>query len=217
MFSPGGLLIPLSCPMDFFWGGTKVPAVVARPRDEATATRDHLPWPPELSAPPGPPSVCSSLEAPSCVCLCVGPVGSPECPPPLPGSTVVLCSGRGELCQTSVVCVLCSRLLFPYMVSFLSSFHVVWSTRYSRCFCQSTLPCLTLMSSLKTISLKYLLVCVFLVSPCCVHRDRFGALLKSTSVVVLRVERALYIHSPTYNSCWPETQTRNFWITSPTL
>ncbi len=28
------------------------------------------------------------------------------------------------------------------------------------------------MSSLKTIILKYLLVCVFLVSPCCVHRDR---------------------------------------------
>ncbi len=36
----------------------------------------------------------------------------------------------------------------------------------------STLPCLTLMSSLKTIILKYILVCVFLVSPCCVHRDR---------------------------------------------
>ncbi len=28
------------------------------------------------------------------------------------------------------------------------------------------------MSSLKTIILKYLLVCVFLISPCCVHRDR---------------------------------------------
>ncbi len=36
----------------------------------------------------------------------------------------------------------------------------------------SALPCLTLMSSLKTIILKYILVCVFLVSPCCVHRDR---------------------------------------------
>ncbi len=31
----------------------------------------------------------------------------------------------------------------------------------------------------------------------------FGALLKGTSVVVLRVERALYIHPPTYNSCQP--------------
>ncbi len=36
----------------------------------------------------------------------------------------------------------------------------------------STLPCLPLMLSLKTIILKYLLVCVFLVSPCCVHRNR---------------------------------------------
>ncbi len=37
----------------------------------------------------------------------------------------------------------------------------------------STLPCVTLMLSLKTIILKYLLVCVFLVSPCCGHRDRY--------------------------------------------
>ncbi len=36
----------------------------------------------------------------------------------------------------------------------------------------SILPCLPLMSSLKTIILKLILVCVFLVSPCCVHRDR---------------------------------------------
>ncbi len=36
----------------------------------------------------------------------------------------------------------------------------------------STLPCLPLMLSLKTIILKYLLVCVFLLSPCCGHRDR---------------------------------------------
>ncbi len=36
----------------------------------------------------------------------------------------------------------------------------------------STLPCLPLMLSLKTIILKLILVCVFLVSPCCVHRDR---------------------------------------------
>ncbi len=33
----------------------------------------------------------------------------------------------------------------------------------------STLPCLPLMLSLKTIILKYLLVCVFLLSPCWVH------------------------------------------------
>ncbi len=36
----------------------------------------------------------------------------------------------------------------------------------------STLPCLPLMLSLKTIILKYVLVCVFLISPCCVHRNR---------------------------------------------
>ncbi len=37
----------------------------------------------------------------------------------------------------------------------------------------STLPCLPLMLSLKTIILKYFLVCVFLISPCCVHRDTY--------------------------------------------
>ncbi len=36
----------------------------------------------------------------------------------------------------------------------------------------STLPCLPLMLSLKTIILKYFLVCVFLLSPCCGHRNR---------------------------------------------
>ncbi len=30
----------------------------------------------------------------------------------------------------------------------------------------------------------------------------FGVLLKGTSVMVLKVERALYIHSPTDNPCW---------------
>ncbi len=110
------------------------------------------------------------------------------------------------------MCVLCSRLLFPYLVRFRSllvhSFQVCVicegvfkscllysmlsgllvipgvSTRHSRCFYSSfpvfllvipgvsTLPCLPLMLSLKTIILKYFLVCVFLVSPCCVHRDR---------------------------------------------
>ncbi len=44
----------------------------------------------------------------------------------------------------------------------------------------------------------------------------FGALHKSTSVVVLKVES--YIHSPpTYNPCRPETRTHNLSITSPTL
>ncbi len=40
----------------------------------------------------------------------------------------------------------------------------------------------------------------------------------SCSVVVLRMKRALYIHSPPPTiPAWPETRTRNFWVTSPTL
>ncbi len=45
----------------------------------------------------------------------------------------------------------------------------------------------------------------------------FGALLKGTSVVVLRVERGLYIHSPSYNPCRTETRTHKRSIMSPTL
>ncbi len=74
--APEGSWYPWAAPWIFFGGGYKGPGC-----------RGHLPWPPELPAPPGPPSVCFALEAPSCVCLCVGPVGSPECPPP---SLVVL-------------------------------------------------------------------------------------------------------------------------------
>ncbi len=36
----------------------------------------------------------------------------------------------------------------------------------------SALPCLALLDLLKTVILHYILVCVFLVPPCCVHRDR---------------------------------------------
>ncbi len=43
----------------------------------------------------------------------------------------------------------------------------------------------------------------------------FSVLLKGTSVVLLKVERALYIHPP--NSCRSETRTHNLSITSPTL
>ncbi len=93
LFSPSGLSCPvlfvlprravLSCPVSLapegswyplaaqwnFLGGYKGPGCSGRA--EATATRDHLPWPPELPAPPWPPSVCSALEALSCVCICV--------------------------------------------------------------------------------------------------------------------------------------------------
>ncbi len=65
----------------------------------------------------------------------------------------------------------CDCVNYPVYLILSVEFHVVWSTRYSRCFCVSALPCLTLMLSLKTIILKYLLVCVFLLPPCCVHHD----------------------------------------------
>ncbi len=128
VFSPGGLLIPLSFPKEILGGGSRAPAEETEvgagaavseavppwppelpalpwpPELPAPPWPPELPappWPPELPAPPGPRSVCSTLEAPSCVCICVGPVESPECPPPLPGSTVTardVPSGRGELC-----------------------------------------------------------------------------------------------------------------------
>ncbi len=109
-FSPGGLLIPLSFPKEILGGGSRAPAEETEVGAGAAVSEavppwppelPAPPWPPELPAPPGPRSVCSTLEAPSCVCICVGPVGSPECPPPLPGSTVTardVPSGRGELC-----------------------------------------------------------------------------------------------------------------------
>ncbi len=146
VFSPGGLLIPLSFPKEILGGGSRAPAEETEvgagaavseavppwppelpappwppelpappwppelpappwpPELPAPPWPPELPappWPPELPAPPGPRSVCSTLETPFCVCICVGPVGSPECPPPLPGSTVTardVPSGRGELC-----------------------------------------------------------------------------------------------------------------------
>ncbi len=44
-------------------------------------------------------------------------------------------SGRGELCQGSVVCVMCSRLLCPYLVCFLSLFDVIISLFLSSRVC----------------------------------------------------------------------------------
>ncbi len=43
---------------------------------------------------------------------------------------------------------------------------------------------------------------------------RFGALLKGTSVVVLKVERTLLIHSLHLQSRRTETRTHNLWVTS---
>ncbi len=69
-------------------------------------------------------------RSPSCVPVRVCPEGPPECPPPLPNGTVKARDEpfrRGQLCQGSVVCVICSCLLCPYLVCFLSLFHVIMS------------------------------------------------------------------------------------------
>ncbi len=69
-------------------------------------------------------------RSPSCVPVCVCPEGPPERPPPLPDGTVKARDepfGRGELCQSSVVCVMCPHLIFPYLVCFLALFNVIIS------------------------------------------------------------------------------------------
>ncbi len=117
--APEGSWYPWASPRKFWGGGSRAPAEETEVGAGAAVSEAVPPWPPELPAPPwpseppappwppelpsppGPRSVCSTLEAPSCVRICVGPVGSPECPPPLPGSTVTardVPSGRGELC-----------------------------------------------------------------------------------------------------------------------
>ncbi len=69
-------------------------------------------------------------------------------------------------------------ILYIYLFIVLSiQFALVWSTRYSPVFLSVCQPCLVLscpalMSTLKTVNLSFILVSVFLVPPCCVHRDR---------------------------------------------
>ncbi len=77
-------------------------------------------------------------RSPSCVPVCVCPEGPPERPPPLPDGTVKARDepfGRRELCQSSVVCVMCPHLMFPYLVCFLSLFNVIISQFMSSRIC----------------------------------------------------------------------------------
>ncbi len=124
---------------------------MAWPRDEVTAMNDHLPWPPELPTPPWPPELPAPpwpplsvllWRSPSCVPVRVCPEGPPERPPPLPGGTVTAWdtpSGRGELCQGYVVWVIYSCLLCPYLVCFLSLFHVIELICVLLCICDYVL------------------------------------------------------------------------------
>ncbi len=108
--APEGSWYPYSCPMEFFLGGSKVPAVVAGPR----GLRPRPQIPPAMAS-------WAPCTAMSSVCLfrSGGPVllmylclswGASRVPTPLPGSTVTARdapSGRGELCQSCVVWVVC--------------------------------------------------------------------------------------------------------------
>ncbi len=95
------------------------------------------------------------------VCLVFPPLVS------IYGLFPVLVSCRLSLIQFQV-CVICVNYNVYLSPVFCLPFRLVYSL-FPVC-----LPCpvLPLMLSLKTIILKYLSVCVFLVSPCCVHHNR---------------------------------------------
>ncbi len=124
---PGGLLIPPNFPREIFLGGRRVPAGVVWPRDEATAMKDHLPWPPELPAPPWPPLSVPLWRSPSCVPVRVCPEGPAERPTTSPVELLrrgTRLPGGGSyvrvlLCVSSVPAS-CVHIL----VCFLSLFHV---------------------------------------------------------------------------------------------
>ncbi len=125
--SPGGLLIPPDFPKA---PEDHLPWPLELPTPPWPPELPTPPWPPELPAPPWPPLSVPLWRSLSCVPVRVCPEGPPERPPPLPGGTVTTWdtpSGRGELCQGYVVCVMCSCLLCPYLVCFLSLFHVIMS------------------------------------------------------------------------------------------
>ncbi len=127
--SPGGLLIPPNFPREFFfWGGgvERVPAVGAGPR----GPRPRPQAPPAMASWAPCTAMASWAPCTAMASVVCSRAPTPERPPPLPGGTVTAWdtpSGRGELCQGSVVCVMCSRLLCPYLVCFLSLFNVIIS------------------------------------------------------------------------------------------
>ncbi len=57
MFSPGGLLIPLSFPKEILGGGSRAPAEETEVGAGAAVSEAVPPWPPELPAPPWPPEL----------------------------------------------------------------------------------------------------------------------------------------------------------------
>ncbi len=125
LFSPGGLLIPPKYPREILGGGVeRVPAVGVGPRGPRPRPRRR----PAMASRAPSSAMASELSvplwrSPSCVPVRVCLEGPPELPPPLPDGTVKARdepSGRGELCQGSVVCH-----VFPPLVSIFGLFPVL--------------------------------------------------------------------------------------------
>ncbi len=116
---------PLAAPWIFFWGGRKVSAVVARPRDEATAPKTTCHGLQSSMLRLGLLSVLS-WRPPSCLPIRVCPEGPPERQPPPPVELLrrgLHLPGGGSYVSP----VSCVSLLCPYLVSFLSLFSVIIS------------------------------------------------------------------------------------------
>ncbi len=188
--APEGSWYPLTSPGKF-WGGRRVPAGVAWPRDEAMASR--APSSAMASV------VCSALEVPVlCSCPFLScPEGPPERPPPPPRWN---CYGMGHafreggvmsgFCCVSSVPASCVHIWFVSCACFMSLwvnlcpavcmwcvnfpvylvpvFWVWFRLVYSLLpgvSCLSALSCPALMSWLNTIIWVYVLVCVSLFLP----------------------------------------------------
>ncbi len=150
MFSPGGLLIPPHFPREIFWGGSmssgyrgraegteaKAPKTICHGLQSSQLRHGHLSslhrhcfQSSQLRHGP-----CLSVplwRSPSCVPVRVCPEGSPERPPTPPSPMELLRLGTslsgGGSNVSHLSCVMCSRLMCPYLVCFLSLFHVIMS------------------------------------------------------------------------------------------
>ncbi len=127
VFSPGGLLVPLSCPMVIFWGGYKGPGCCGRA--EGRGHGHH-----------GPPALASWAPCSTLASVCLfhsgGPVlcmypclswGVSRVPTPPPRWN---CYGSGRAFREGGVMLEVFRvcLVFPPLVSVYGSFHVIMSS-----------------------------------------------------------------------------------------
>ncbi len=134
VFSPGGLLVPLSCPMVIFWGGYKGPGCCGRAEG-----RGHGHHGPQALASW---ALCSSLASVYLFhsggpVLCMYPClswGASRVPTPPPRWN---CYGSGRAFREGGVMLefCCVRLVFPPPVSIFGSFHVIEFIWFQVCVC----------------------------------------------------------------------------------